>query len=37
MLWIHAFVLWLENEPVRHQESNEEIRAAQTITPKGGG
>ena len=28
MLWIHAFVLWLENEPVLHSESQEEIRAA---------
>jgi DNA-binding XRE family transcriptional regulator len=28
MLWIHAFVLWLENEPVLHQESQDAIRAA---------
>jgi DNA-binding XRE family transcriptional regulator len=28
MLWIHAFVLWLENEPVLDKESQAEIRAA---------
>ena len=28
MLWIHAFVLWLENEPVLDEGSQEEIRAA---------
>ena len=28
LLWLHAFVLWLENEPVLDQESQEEIRAA---------
>jgi transcriptional regulator with XRE-family HTH domain len=28
MLWVHAFVLWLENEPVLHEESKEGIRAA---------
>jgi transcriptional regulator with XRE-family HTH domain len=28
LLWLHAFVLWLENEPVLNPESQEEIRAA---------
>jgi DNA-binding XRE family transcriptional regulator len=28
MLWVHAFVLWLENEPVLHEESKEGIRSA---------
>jgi transcriptional regulator with XRE-family HTH domain len=28
LLWLHAFVLWLENEPVLDQESQEEIEAA---------
>jgi DNA-binding transcriptional regulator YiaG len=28
LLWLHAFVLWLENEPVLDQESQDEIRAA---------
>jgi DNA-binding XRE family transcriptional regulator len=36
MLWIHAFVLWLENEPVLHQESKEQIRAAlKRVVPQG--
>ncbi len=30
LLWLHAFVLWLEDEPVLDQESQEEIRAALT-------
>src|SRR5947207_424978 len=28
LLWLHAFVLWLENEPVLDQESQKRIRAA---------
>ena len=28
MLWVHAFVLWLENEPVLDQQSQEGIWAA---------
>ena len=28
LLWLHAFLLWLENEPILDQESQEEIRAA---------
>jgi transcriptional regulator with XRE-family HTH domain len=28
LLWLHAFVLWLEHEPVLDEESQEEIRAA---------
>ena len=28
LLWLHAFVLWLENEPVLDEESQKEIRAA---------
>jgi transcriptional regulator with XRE-family HTH domain len=28
LLWLHAFVLWLEHEPVLEKESQEEIRAA---------
>ena len=28
LLWVHAFVLWLENEPVLDTESQERIRAA---------
>ena len=28
LLWLHAFVLWLEHEPVLDTESQEEIRAA---------
>jgi transcriptional regulator with XRE-family HTH domain len=28
LLWLHAFVLWLENEPVLNAERQEEIRAA---------
>ena len=28
LLWLHAFVFWLENEPVLDQKSQEEIEAA---------
>ena len=28
LLWLHAFVLWLENDPVLDKQSQEEIRAA---------
>src|SRR4051812_18597519 len=28
LLWLHAFVLWLENEPVLDEESQADIRAA---------
>ena len=28
LLWVHAFVLWLEHEPVLDSESQERIRAA---------
>ncbi len=28
LIWIHAFVLWFEHEPVLEQESQEQIRAA---------
>ena len=28
LFWLHAFVLWLENDPVLDKESQEEIRAA---------
>jgi transcriptional regulator with XRE-family HTH domain len=28
LLWLHAFLLWLENEPVLDEESQAEIRAA---------
>ena len=28
LLWVHAFVLWLEHEPVLDKESQEQIRAA---------
>jgi transcriptional regulator with XRE-family HTH domain len=28
LLWLHAFVLWLENEPILDSERREEIRAA---------
>ena len=28
LLWLHAFVLWLENEPVLEADSQERIRAA---------
>ncbi len=28
LLWLHAFVLWLENEPVLDKESQKRIRAA---------
>jgi hypothetical protein len=27
-LWLHAFVLWLEHEPVLDEESQEQVRAA---------
>ena len=28
LFWLHAFVLWLENDPVLDEESQEQIRAA---------
>ena len=28
LLWLHAFVLWLENEPVLDEESQSGFRAA---------
>jgi hypothetical protein len=28
LLWLHAFVLWLEADPVLDKESQERIRAA---------
>ena len=28
LLWLHAFVLWIENEPVLDKQSQGEIRAA---------
>ena len=28
LLWLHAFVLWLEHEPVMDKEGQERIRAA---------
>jgi hypothetical protein len=28
LLWLRAFVLWLENEPVLDKERKEQIRAA---------
>ena len=28
LLWLHAFVLWLENEPVLDKQGQEQIRAA---------
>ena len=28
LLWLHAFVLWLEHEPVLDTDSQERIRAA---------
>jgi hypothetical protein len=28
LLWLHAFVLWLENDPVLDKESQEQIRVA---------
>jgi transcriptional regulator with XRE-family HTH domain len=28
LLWVHAFVLWLENEPILDKEGQEQIRAA---------
>jgi transcriptional regulator with XRE-family HTH domain len=28
LLWLHAFILWLENEPVMDKGSQEQIRAA---------
>jgi DNA-binding XRE family transcriptional regulator len=34
LLWVHAFVLWLEYEPVLDQESQKEIRAALRRLPK---
>jgi transcriptional regulator with XRE-family HTH domain len=39
LLWLHAFVYWLENEPVLDQESQEQIEAAlgRLSPPEGGG
>jgi transcriptional regulator with XRE-family HTH domain len=39
LLWLHAFVFWLENEPVLDQESQEQIEAAlgRLSPPEGGG
>ena len=28
LLWLHAFILWLEHDPVLDKESQEEIRVA---------
>jgi transcriptional regulator with XRE-family HTH domain len=28
VLWLHGFVLWIENEPVLDEESQAEVRAA---------
>jgi transcriptional regulator with XRE-family HTH domain len=28
VLWLHGFVLWIENEPVLHEQSKADIRAA---------
>ena len=28
LLWLHAFVLWLENDPVLDEKSQEDVRAA---------
>ena len=28
LLWLHAFVLWLEHEPVLDEGSQEQVRAA---------
>ena len=28
LLWLHAFVLWIQNEPVLDTDSKEQIRAA---------
>jgi hypothetical protein len=28
LLWLRAFLLWLENEPILDEESQEEIRVA---------
>jgi DNA-binding XRE family transcriptional regulator len=28
LLWVHAFVLWIENEPILDKESKEQIRSA---------
>ena len=28
LLWLHAFVLWIEHEPVLDTESKEQIQAA---------
>jgi hypothetical protein len=28
LLWLHAFILWLEHEPVLDKESQEQIRGA---------
>jgi hypothetical protein len=34
LLWLHAFVLWLENEPVLDEESQKRIRAALQRLPE---
>ena len=28
VLWLHGFVLWLENEPVLDEQSQADVRAA---------
>src|SRR5262245_14352039 len=28
LLWVHAFVLWIENEPILDRDSKQQIRAA---------
>jgi len=28
LLWVHAFVLWIEHEPILDKESKQQIRAA---------
>jgi transcriptional regulator with XRE-family HTH domain len=35
LLWLHAFILWLENEPVLNPERQQEIRVAlKRLTPQ---
>ena len=37
VLWLHGFVLWIENEPIMDEESQTEIRAAmKRLAPPGG-